>query len=427
MVALLALAAAASMKAATPVVAASGCTGTALFTTYFNWFDNASQGMVADNIHILNPGATTSSGCVTVTGHQGIAWSAGAAQETYVTMPKGTIGGPVRVDVTSGPAVLASERVQYYSSFHEIWGEDASQAAMTSYFSVYDKAGPGMVADNIHLLNPGTVSASVTVAVSASSLPNSTPVNPQTVSVGPGAEAWVTFPYGTYGGPVTITSSQPVLASQRVNLYQSFNEIWAESAAQASTQSYVTWYDSTFYYDNIMVLDPGSSTANVSLDFCGGSGPATGGMIPPGGLLYFTAPAMCLGSHCIACPWVGPLMISSDQPVLASQRVQYNSSFDELWTASAGHAAVTGYFNWYDRASPGMWNDNIHLFNPGTVVATVTVSLPGATPQVVNVPGVSYVNFPGAIGGPVTITSTQPVLSSQRVQYFSSFSEIWSA
>jgi hypothetical protein len=45
------------------------------------------------------------------------------------------------------------------------------------------------------------------------------------VTVGPGAENYVAFPAGTIGGGVTISSSQPVLASQRVQYYLTFNEI----------------------------------------------------------------------------------------------------------------------------------------------------------------------------------------------------------
>lgn len=58
----------------------SACTGTPLFTTYLNWYDKASAGMVADNIHILNPGTSASSGCVTVTGYPGVSWSAAAGR-----------------------------------------------------------------------------------------------------------------------------------------------------------------------------------------------------------------------------------------------------------------------------------------------------------------------------------------------------------
>ena len=46
-------------------------------------------------------------------------------------------------------------------------------------------------------------------------------------TVAAGAEAFVSFPAGTIGGPVTLSSTQPVLASQRVQYYSSFNEIWA--------------------------------------------------------------------------------------------------------------------------------------------------------------------------------------------------------
>ena len=77
-----------------------------------------------------------------------------------------------------------------------------------------------------------------------------------------------------------------------------------------------------------------------------------------------------------------------------------------------------------------MVNDNIHLLNPGTTTATVTVSLPGPVSRIATVPGggEAYVNFAqGTIGGPVHVSADQPVLASQRVQYFSSFNEIWAA
>jgi hypothetical protein len=78
-----------------------------------------------------------------------------------------------------------------------------------------------MLNDNIHVLNPGTTPANVTV-----SLPGALS---QQLTVAPGAEAYFTFPQGTIGGPVTITSDQPVLASQRVQFEQTFNEVWAVS------------------------------------------------------------------------------------------------------------------------------------------------------------------------------------------------------
>jgi len=113
-----------------------------------------------------------------------------AGAETFVTFPAGSIGVPVKV--SSSQPLLASQRVQYYASFNEVWAESAAQAATTSYFNWYDKASPGMFNDNIHLLNPGSTSATVTV-----SLPGATS---QTVTVAAGAEAYVTFPAGSIGG-----------------------------------------------------------------------------------------------------------------------------------------------------------------------------------------------------------------------------------
>src|SRR5207248_688581 len=96
-----------------------------------------------------------------------------------------------------------------------------------SFLNWYDNASAGMVADNIHILNPGGTAANVTVSLSGATA--------QMLSVAPGAESYATFPQGTIGGPVTITSDQPVLASQRVQFQQTFNEVWAQSATQAAT------------------------------------------------------------------------------------------------------------------------------------------------------------------------------------------------
>jgi hypothetical protein len=121
------------------------------------------------------------------------------------------------VRVASNQPVLASQRVQYYQSFNEVASESVSQALLTSHVMWFDKASAGMVGDNIHVLNTSTTTANVTV-----SLPG---YNPLRFTVAPGAEAYVTFPQGSIGGPVFITSDQPVIAASRVQYYQTFNEV----------------------------------------------------------------------------------------------------------------------------------------------------------------------------------------------------------
>jgi hypothetical protein len=379
--------------------------------SYLSWYDNASPGMFADNIHLADTWPAPNAGCVIVSGKAVAAWSATPWGETYVTMPAGTVGGPVQVTVNSGPPVMASERVRFDTSFKEVLAQPAGEAAATSYLSWYDRMSPGMAADNIHVLNPGGAAANVTV-----SLPGAAP---QTVNVAPGSESFVTFPAGTIGGPVTVSSNQPVLASQRVVYNSSFNEVWAVSAAHASTTAYFNWYDKAspgMEADNIHIVNPGTASASVTLSLPGSASQTA--TVGAGGQAFLTFPAGKIG---------GPVKVTSSQPVLVSQRVEYNHSFSETLGLYAPSAAPLRLFNWYDRASPGMIGDNIHVSNPGAAAATVTVSLPGANPVTVNIgPGAEgIVNFPaGSIGGPVKVTSTQPVFVTQRVEYYASFDEI---
>ena len=382
--------------------------------SYLSWFDNATPGMVGDNIHILNTGASQSSGCLTVTGSAVVPFTLAAGQEQHLSPTGPMLGGPVLVSVNTGPAILATQRVQYYQSFNEVRARSASDAAQTSYLSWFDKASPGMVGDNIHIVNPGSVAATGTV-----SLPGASPLN---FTVGPMGESYVTFPFGTIGGPVTVNASQPVLASQRVQYYQSFNEVVSANAADAAPVSYASWFDTAtagMAGDNIHVVNPGTNSANVTVSLPGAAPIAF--TLAPAAERHVTFSGAHIG---------GPVTISSTQPVIASQRVQYFQSFNEFPFAAPSKAVATSYLMWFDSATAGMVGDNIHIVNPGSAAATVTVTLPGLAPaQVVVQPlATAHVTFPaGQIGGPVTISSTVPVVASQRVQYYQSFNEIASS
>jgi hypothetical protein len=381
-------------------------------TSYFQWFDLASPGMVNDNIHLLNTSSSAANITVTMPGASAINVTLAAGAQTHVSFGGGHIGGPVVVNADQ--QVQASQRVQFQQSFNEVWAKTAAQAAPTSYINWYDKASPGMANDNIHVLNPGGTAANVTI-----SLPGATAQN---FSVAPGGEAFATFPQGTIGGPVTVSSSQPVLASQRVQFNQSFNEVWAQDPGLAAATSYINWYDKAsagMVNDNIHVLNPGATAATVTVSLPGAAPQHLS--VAPGAEAFASFPQGTVG---------GPVTVTSTQPVLASQRVQFQQTFNEVWAESASQATATSHVNWFDKASPGMLNDNIHVLNPSATVANVTVSLPGAPSQNLSVaPGAeAYASFPsGTMGGPVTVTSSQPVLASQRVQYYSSFNEIWAS
>jgi hypothetical protein len=118
--------------------------------------------------------------------------------------------------------VLASQRVIYLHSFNEVAALSPAKAATQQFFTWYDRRG--MPVDNIHIYNPqaGTVTGSIKVLTGTGAVV-------VVWSVGPGAEDWFALPAGSIGGPVIVSSSAPVLATQRVLFNDSFNEVAAQA------------------------------------------------------------------------------------------------------------------------------------------------------------------------------------------------------
>jgi hypothetical protein len=306
--------------------------------------------------------------------------------------------------------VIASLRAWYYQSFNETPARTALDAAMKLYFPWYDLQSPGVRADTIHITNPGGAAASGTIA-----LPS---VNPINFTVAPGQDAYFQFPPGTIGGPVTITSDQPVLASLRAWYYQSFNETLARQATAAATTQYFPWYDLStagVRADTIHIANVSGFPATGSIAFPNAT--PISFSVPDAHDAYFQFPPGTIG---------GPVKITSDHPVLASLRAWYYQSLNEVPGRGPSPASATEYFPWYDLASPGMTADTIHITNPGGATVTGTISKPFASPiNFTLLPGQDlYFAFPGqSIGGPVTIAASAPVLASLRAWYYQSFNE----
>jgi hypothetical protein len=385
-------------------------TATAItYTGWFPWYDNASPGMLADNVHLVNPGATPVTGSMSIPGGPAVPVSLAPGAEAYFGFPAGTVGGPVQLALTG--QVIASQRVQYFQSFNEVLARQASQASTSLWFGWYDNASPGMHADNVHLVNPSSSTASGTI-----SLPGAASI---AFSLAPGASGYYAFPAGTIGGPLHVSASQPVLASQRVQYFQSFDEVPAAAGSAAATNQYLDWYDFAspgMDNDNLHLVNPGSTSATGSISLPGAA--PIQFSVPAGGAAHYAFPRGTIG---------GPVTITSSQPLLASQRVQYFQSFDEVPARSAADASSRLYLNWYDRASPGMDNVNVHLVDVGASPVTGSVGMPGAASLSFALqPGQeAHLAFPpGTIGGPVTVSASGPVIASERVQYYQSFDEV---
>lgn len=389
-----------AMPATTARADILGTASTAAATTsYFNWVDDTSPGMGGDAIHILDPGTQPASGTVGIPGGWSASFSVAAGANTYVSVPQGVIGGPAVVRVSSGPGVIASQRVTYDGSFFQV--PAATQASTDAWLPWYDSASPGMSSDTIHVLDPGSQPATVTLT-----LPGSAPIQ---LSVGAGQDAYQSFPQGTIGGPLHIQSTQPVISCQRVVYQSSFSQIQAMDSGQAASTLYFDWYDQAspgMSSDAIHLLDPGSQASSVTL-----SGPglaAKSVTIQPGAETYVSWSAIG-----------GPVTarVTSGSPILATQRLIWNSQFSEWPGSSAAQASTDTWFNWYDDVTTGMVDD-IHVTDPGSATAHVTLTLGSQSPVSLTVnPGQDTVySYPSAIGGPLHVQSDQPVLAVQRAE-----------
>lgn len=384
---------------------------------YFPWYDNADPAVHSANIHIVNPASNgqVAAGAISA-GGQLIGFSIPAGQEWFGRFRPGTLGGPVQVG--SNVRVIASQRTQYGDSFNESPAQPAAAAAPDLYFSWFDRiSSPGFRADNVHVVNPSALDAAVTVTIPGQ--PGCSP----TAIVRAGGGAVFTCPTG-FGGPVHVHSDQPVLASQRTTYFQTFNEVNGQGGAGATSLLW-SWYDhassALFAADNIHVISPGGSlpTSNVRVAIPGCPAPDLW-QYSSAEWIYSCPPGQGFG---------GPVTVTADAPVLASQRVQYGSSFNELSAQGPSQAGLNLYMPWFDQASSSAFTgDNVHVVAPsGSLTpAALSVTIPGCSPSAWQVsPAEIVYSCPAGqgFGGPVLVRSSVPVLASQRVEYLQSFNE----
>ncbi|MEP7104825.1 MAG: C39 family peptidase [Chloroflexota bacterium] len=271
---------------------------------WFSWYDRASPGMTNDNIHVVNPGASPATGVFTLAGGNQLGFSVPAGQERYYAYPWGTIDGPLRYEVTSGPGVIVSQRVQYGRSFNEILAQDPARASTTLFFNWFDQVSAGVAVDNVHIVNPGLAEARGSVSGPG--------LGAQSFTIPAGRQQYLSW--RSLGGPVRIdVTAGRVLASQRLSWWPTFTEWPARSPAEASSDTWFNWYDraSPGFADDIHVTNPGATASTVSVALPGQT--AVTMNIPAGANSYYSYPRGTLG---------GPLRVrvTSGPAVLVSQR-----------------------------------------------------------------------------------------------------------
>lgn len=287
--------------------------GTTLYFPYYAKVGCSFQ----DNIHIVNPSSSSASGTVSIPGYS-TNFTLGGGQEGYYGFAPGAYGGPVKISVTSGPAVLASQRVTYYSSFDEVNAMNPANADY-SLFLMYYGINTDYTADWIHILNPGSSTSNGTVTVGSSTL---------NFSIAAGGEWHQQFASGIFGPvQIQVTSGPAVLASQRVTYRNSFSEVNALSPSLGATTLHFNWYGYNpdpnvgWTADFIHLVNLSNMTTVGTISLPGQS--TVGFYMPPNGSTNYEFPSGATG---------GPVtvQVTSGGYILASQRVQYHNSFHEV-------------------------------------------------------------------------------------------------
>ncbi|MHB8168746.1 MAG: glucosaminidase domain-containing protein [Thermoleophilia bacterium] len=416
-----------------------GIPATSLSTTfYFPWYDSKpANGMAGSWLLVGNEGSGDARVEVYIGGRK-MHDPANPAND-YFTIPAGgritpqftdVMGGPVRVVSTSGQQLLASERVLYHDSFNEVPGTPAARLSDAYEFTWYDsQQSHGMNGNWLLVSNQGSLPADVqiwigpTLAATFSSAGGN--------ALAPGAVVTPSFP-GLMNGPVRVVSTnhQPLIASQRVLYSDSFSEVMGVPTATLDTQYFFSWYDNrredSMKGDWILVANAGSRPAEVNV-FVGDNLVAsysanTGNPIPPGGIVTPSFPQMMDGPvhvHCL-----------NGQPLLASQRVLFRDSFEEVQGTPPAEIVADQWFSWYDSALADFMRGNwILVANRGSATASVEIYIGGVRMHDPANPANGYFTipaggriapeFPNTVGGPVHVISTngQPLLTSQRVLY----------
>ncbi len=356
------------------------------------------------------------------------------------------LGGRWAVPGTTYGADIANITNRVYSrqlpghtlgSFNEVTGTPVDGLATDFYFTWYDSIpGNGMAGNWILVGNQGTAEARVEIYIGGTRMHD--PANPANdfFTVPEGGRVTPSWP-NLMSGPVrvTCTNGQPLIVSQRVLFRDSFNEVMGTPAADLADDYVFTWYDSLaengMAGNWVLVSNQGSVPADVQI-LIGGVvraeySAAGGNALAPGAIVTPQFPRLMSG----------PVEVRSTnhQPLIASQRVLYRQSFNEVMGFPSGSLGSDYLFTWYDRTAGGGINgDWVLVANRGSQPADVDISVGGvlrarysaAGGNPIPAGGMVTPQFPNVIDGPVQVVSSngQPLMVSQRVLFRDSFEEV---
>jgi len=271
---------------------------------YYTWYDMA--GASWDAIHFLNPsGTSTAHAQVYIAGVSKGTVTIDPGGAAYVSYP-GVIGGPVRI--VSDIPIFSTQRVVGWSDFDEIIGMPSWYVFKEHWFNWYDSVGASV--DNIHFINQNSEDAYIELYIAVSLRDSFT--------LPAGQATYRNFP-ATIGGPVRVVSNQPIWVTQRIVGWNGFKELCSVPTELMSSNWYFTWYDMAgASWDAIHFLNPSATqTAHINV-YIAGQLKSTIALNPrEASYVYYPGEID------------GPVLITSDIPIMATQRIVGWSSFEE--------------------------------------------------------------------------------------------------
>ncbi len=303
---------------------------------YWTWYDQQSPGYT-NWILIANPNPYSVDYEIRIGGNSVATGTIASGDNTTPTFP-GTIGGPVEVIATvagtSDPAfVMASQRVlsNYGSAFNEAPGIPVDELSSDYYWPWYDDVGGK---DWILIANPPGAANPIDyeIYIGGNKVCDSNSCNNTNGAITPGplaAGQSITPRFGSIDGPVEVktfiqgtTTPAVSIASQRIVIGPSFGETMGYPVADLSSTYHWTWYDelSPGMRNWVLIANESGGQVNCDIKIAGTSQDGWPKDIPDGENRTPEFPG-----H-----QGGPVEVSCDGPVIASQRVVYNGYFNEV-------------------------------------------------------------------------------------------------
>ncbi|MHB1390368.1 MAG: hypothetical protein ACYCXF_03915 [Thermoleophilia bacterium] len=227
----------------------------------------------------------------------------------------GLRAGPIKARSTNGQPLTVSSRTIYGNSFNETNALPGNQVSSGYMFPWYDDSSPGM-RSWIIINNLSASNTSVRINIGSWYAGE--------YAVPAGGTITPDFP-GHMDGPLKVTSTdgQPLAASLRTVYLGSLEEVTGVAPAAFVASQWFSWYDNVTPGMRawIVVDNNNSQTANVRIKLRGAV--LAQYSIPAGGHIAPMLPGLI----------DGPVEVieTSGRPLIVSQRVLYNNSFNELW------------------------------------------------------------------------------------------------